>query len=80
MRKLFFLLLHKEHNRTRHNDVYGGTMSLTDVIAPTRNAKLLAWVDEVAQLTQPDRVVWCDGSEDEWNRLTSELVAAGTII
>ncbi|MEY3278013.1 MAG: hypothetical protein RLZZ426_499 [Actinomycetota bacterium] len=54
-------------------------MSVTDVIAPTRNAKLLAWVDEVAQLTQPDRVVWCDGSEEEWNRLTSELVAAGTL-
>ena len=29
---------------------------------PTRNAKLLAWVDEVAKLTQPDRIYWCDGS------------------
>lgn len=47
--------------------------------APTKNQKLLKWVREVAQLTQPDRVVWCDGSEAEWNRLTEELVAAGTL-
>jgi phosphoenolpyruvate carboxykinase (GTP) len=47
--------------------------------APTNNAKLVAWVREVAELAQPDRVVWCDGSEDEWTRLTNELVAAGTL-
>jgi len=47
--------------------------------APTRHNRLIEWVRQTAQLTQPDRVVWCDGSEDEWNRLTGELVAAGTI-
>ncbi|MGZ5101838.1 MAG: phosphoenolpyruvate carboxykinase (GTP) [Usitatibacter sp.] len=46
--------------------------------APTRNAKLLKWVDEVAKLTQPDRVCWCDGSDAEYDRLSAELVAAGT--
>ena len=46
--------------------------------APTRHARLLAWVEEIAALTQPDAVVWCDGSADEWERLTDELVAAGT--
>jgi phosphoenolpyruvate carboxykinase (GTP) len=46
--------------------------------APTRNAKLLQWVDEVAKLTQPDRVYWCDGSDAEYDRLSAELVAAGT--
>jgi len=46
--------------------------------APTRHARLLAWVREVAELTQPDRVEWCDGSEDEWRRITDLLVEAGT--
>jgi phosphoenolpyruvate carboxykinase (GTP) len=46
--------------------------------APTRNAKLLEWVDEVAALTQPDRVHWCDGSDAEYERLCGALVAAGT--
>ena len=47
---------------------------------PTRNKKLLEWVEEVAVLTQPDRVEWCDGSEEEWNRLTALLVEGGTFI
>jgi len=48
--------------------------------APTSHPKLLAWVREVAELTTPDRVVWCDGSEEEWRRLTDELVEAGTLV
>jgi phosphoenolpyruvate carboxykinase (GTP) len=47
--------------------------------APTRHARLLSWVREVAELTQPARVVWCDGSDEEWDRLTAELEAAGTL-
>ena len=46
--------------------------------APTRNAKLIEWVRETALLTQPDRVEWCDGSEQEWQRLTALLVDNGT--
>ena len=47
--------------------------------APTKNKRLLAWVEEVAELTTPDRIEWCDGSDAEWNRLTQELVASGTL-
>ena len=46
--------------------------------APTTHGPLLSWVREVAELTQPDRVVFADGSEDEYRRLCGELVAAGT--
>jgi phosphoenolpyruvate carboxykinase (GTP) len=41
---------------------------------------LLAWVSEVAALTTPDEVVWCDGSPQEWQRLTDDLVEAGTLV
>jgi phosphoenolpyruvate carboxykinase (GTP) len=47
--------------------------------APTKNEKLVNWVREMAHLTEPSRVVWCDGSEDEWNRLTEDLVQSGTL-
>ncbi|WP_181782738.1 phosphoenolpyruvate carboxykinase (GTP) [Pseudonocardia pini] len=46
--------------------------------APTTNARLLSWVREIAELTTPDAVVWCDGSDAEWDRMTSKLVEAGT--
>jgi phosphoenolpyruvate carboxykinase (GTP) len=46
---------------------------------PTTHAALIAWVSEIADLTQPDAVVWCDGSDAEWTRLTEELVAKGTL-
>ena len=45
---------------------------------PTRNKKLLEWVEEMAVLAQPDRVEWADGSDEEWDRLTSLLVEGGT--
>ena len=45
----------------------------SDGKAPTEHSELLAWVQEVAELTQPDRVVWADGSDEEWERLTEQL-------
>jgi phosphoenolpyruvate carboxykinase (GTP) len=47
---------------------------------PTRNKKLLEWVEEVAELTQPDEVIWCDGTDAEWERLASQMVDGGTFI
>jgi phosphoenolpyruvate carboxykinase (GTP) len=49
-----------------------------DTSVLTENRKLLAWVDEIAQLTQPDQIAWCDGSAEEYDRLCQELVDAGT--
>ncbi|MET8002496.1 phosphoenolpyruvate carboxykinase (GTP) [Nonomuraea glycinis] len=49
-----------------------------EVPTPTANAELAAWVKEIAALTEPDRIEWCDGSEEEWTRLTNLLVDQGT--
>jgi phosphoenolpyruvate carboxykinase (GTP) len=46
----------------------------------TKNHHLMQWVEQTAQLTKPDQVVWCDGSEEERHRLTEEAVAKGILI
>ncbi|MEA2306603.1 MAG: phosphoenolpyruvate carboxykinase, partial [Solirubrobacteraceae bacterium] len=53
-------------------------MSETAAAAPTENQKLLGWVEEIAALTQPESIHWCDGSAEEYDALCRELVAAGT--
>jgi phosphoenolpyruvate carboxykinase (GTP) len=43
-----------------------------------KHARIKAWVEQIAKLTQPDAIYWCDGSTEEYDRLSAELVAAGT--
>ena len=46
--------------------------------APTTHKRLLAWVEEVAELTQPDSIHWCNGSGEEYDELCGRLITAGT--
>jgi phosphoenolpyruvate carboxykinase (GTP) len=46
----------------------------------SQHPRLRAWVEEIAALTQPDRIHWFEGSDAEWDALTEQLVAAGTFV
>src|SRR3954453_14238579 len=51
---------------------------LTTALALTTHTKLQAWVGEIAALTQPDSIHWCDGSAEEYDALAQALIDAGT--
>lgn len=54
--------------------------SLVDQSVPTwvKHKKLVAWVQEIASLTKPDNIYWCDGSQEEFDTLCEQMVQAGT--
>ncbi|WP_278262980.1 phosphoenolpyruvate carboxykinase (GTP) [Nocardia sp. AG03] len=56
------------------------TASSVPATVPTAHPAVLRWVDEIAALTTPDAIVWCDGSHAEWDRLTTDLVDKGTFV
>jgi len=51
-----------------------------DIPSYVTNMKLRTWVEAMARLCTPDQVHWCDGSEEEYNRLCEQMVASGTFI
>jgi phosphoenolpyruvate carboxykinase (GTP) len=64
------------------NHPYIGTLDQAGRLnAPewVKHSRLLAWVIEIATLTQPDSIYWADGSEEEYNRLCAQMVASGTL-
>jgi phosphoenolpyruvate carboxykinase (GTP) len=64
------------------NHPYIGTLEQAGKLnAPAwvKHPKLLAWVAEIATLTQPDSIYWADGSEEEYDRLCAQMVASGTL-
>jgi phosphoenolpyruvate carboxykinase (GTP) len=56
-------------------------INMTQVNAPefVRHPKLIAWVEEIAKLTKPAKIEWCDGSEEEYQRLIDLMIANGTM-
>jgi len=53
---------------------------MTSPQATTTNQKLITWIKEIETLCQPSAIHWCDGSQEEYDRLCEELVDAGTFI
>ena len=64
------------------NSQIKGNMGSSEMQIPSyvKNQKLIDWVKETAELTKPDQVYWCDGSQEEYDRLCEEMVKAGTFI
>ncbi|MGN6317510.1 phosphoenolpyruvate carboxykinase (GTP) [Trinickia sp.] len=61
-----------------NHSAFGGVATL-EAPAYVKHRKLIDWVQSVAALTKPDRIVWCDGSQEEYDRLCEQMVQAGTL-
>ncbi|MFM2009314.1 MAG: hypothetical protein RIR02_1264, partial [Pseudomonadota bacterium] len=61
------------------NHLNMGSVTLVNPPTFVKNQKLIDWVSEIVTLTRPKQVIWCDGSQEEYDRLCNEMIAAGTM-
>jgi len=61
------------------NHAYIGPTTAIEVPDYVKHTRLVQWVQEIATLTKPDRIVWCDGSQQEYDQLCDQMVKAGTL-
>jgi hypothetical protein len=66
---------YESNNRQRHR----GNRRKINAPAYVKHPKLISWIADIAALTKPDNIVWCDGTQEEYDRLCAQMVASGTM-
>src|SRR5690349_15874444 len=73
-----FFFFYQNGDSSMNHPAFAGHSTL-EAPAWVKHQKLIEWVQRVAALAKPERIVWCDGSQEEYDRLSAQMVAAGTL-